>query len=231
MPMIDVTKALALTLTLGLAGAAAAQETAPTPTEGQTTQEQIPAQQPAPTESQPAEGQAAEGQPAAPAGQEQAPAPQADGPGSIYVKATHGDWEERCMRGAEGRPDLCQIYQLLKDDEGNSVAEVGMFPLPAGEKAVAGATITAPLETLLTEALTLQIDGGKGKVYPFSWCDRGGCVARLGFTGEEISAFKKGNKATLTIVPVAAPDQKVTVAISLKGFTAGFDALPAPAKQ
>lgn len=226
MPMIDVTKAFALTLTLGLAGVAVAQETTQTPTEGQTTQEEIPAQQPAP-----AEGAAAEGQTAAPAAPEQAPAPEADGPGSIYVKATHGDWEERCMRGAEGRPDLCQIYQLLKDDEGNSVAELGMFPLPAGEKAVAGASITAPLETLLTEALTLRIDGGKGKVYPFSWCDRAGCVARVGFTAEEISAFKKGNKATLTIVPVAAPDQKVTVSISLKGFTAGFDALPPPAKQ
>ncbi|MDR0809931.1 MAG: invasion associated locus B family protein [Gemmobacter sp.] len=212
--MFDVTKALALTLTLGFAGGAMAQETTPAPAEGQTTGDQ-----------------AAESQPAAPA--EQAPAAEAkvDGPGSIYVKATHGDWEERCMRGAEGQPDLCQIYQLLKDGESNSVAEIGLFPLPPGEKAVAGATITAPLETLLTDGLTLQVDGGKGKVYPFSWCDRGGCVARLGFTADEISAFKKGNKATLTIVPVAAPDQKVTVAISLAGFTAGFDALPPPAGQ
>ncbi len=35
----------------------------------------------------------------------------------------------------------------------------------------------------------------------------------------------------MTIVPVAAPDQKVDLDISLKGFTAGFDAVaktPAP---
>ncbi len=52
-----------------------------------------------------------------------------------------------------------------------------------------------------------------------------GCIARVGFTQAEIDGFKKGAKATLTIVPVAAPDQKVALDISLKGFTAGFDAV------
>lgn len=133
------------------------------------------------------------------------------------------------MRGAEGQPDLCQLYQLLKDDQGNAVAEIGMFPLPKGEKALAGASITAPLETLLTENIVISVDGGKPKVYPFSWCDRASCVARVGFTAEEVATMKKGNKATMTIVPVAAPDQKVVLNISLKGFTKGFEALPTPA--
>jgi len=218
MPMIDMTKALAVTLSFGLAGAALAQETAPTetqPADTTTTQAQ-------PETTAPAEPAAAPAQPA-PAAQP------ADGPGSIYVKETYDDWAERCMRGAEGQPDLCQLYQLLKDEQGNPVAEIGMFPLPKGEKAQAGASITAPLETLLTENIVIAIDGGKPKVYPFSWCDRASCVARIGFTAEEVATMKKGNKATMTIVPVAAPDQKVVLNISLKGFTKGFDALPAPA--
>jgi invasion protein IalB len=153
-----------------------------------------------------------------------------DGPGTTYTAASFDSWEQRCMRTVDGS-DPCQLYQLLKDAQGTSVAEISLFPLPAGQQAVAGATIVAPLETLLTEQLTLAVDGATPKRYPFTWCAPLGCIARVGFTQAEIDGFKKGAKATMTIVPVAAPDQKVVLDISLKGFTAGFDAVaktPAP---
>jgi invasion protein IalB len=148
-----------------------------------------------------------------------------DGPGSTYVGASFESWEQRCVRAAEGGLDTCQLYQLLKDAKGNSVAEITMFGLPEGQEAAAGATIIAPLETLLTEGLLLQIDTGKAKAYPFTWCSSIGCVARIGLTAAEVDAFKKGNKATLTIVPVVAPTEKVLLDVSLKGFTAGFTAV------
>lgn len=161
-----------------------------------------------------------------------------DGPGSTYVAASFESWEQRCVRAAEGGVDTCQLYQLLKDADGNSVAEITMFGLPEGQEAAAGATVIAPLETLLTEGMTLQIDSAKAKAYPFTWCSPIGCVARIGLTAAEVDALKKGNKATLTIVPVVAPTEKVLLDVSLKGFTAGFtavnemnakaDAAPAP---
>jgi len=147
-----------------------------------------------------------------------------DGIGSTYVEAKHGDWEQRCVRTEDGS-NPCQLYQLLLDATQNPVAEFSVFGLPAGGQAVAGATAVVPLETLLTAEVTLQVDGGSAKKYPFSWCSPIGCVSRIGFTAEELAALKKGNAATLTIVPVQAPDQKVVVKISLKGFTAGYDAV------
>jgi invasion protein IalB len=157
-------------------------------------------------------------------GTEAGAAPAADGPGSQYVAANFDAWEQRCIRTEDGS-DPCQLYQLLKDTDGNSVAEISMFDLPTGSAAAAGATIIAPLETLLTENLTLQIDGGAAKNYPFTWCSQLGCVARVGFTTAEVDQFRKGAKAVVTIVPVVAPDQKVTLDISLKGFTAGYEAV------
>lgn len=153
-----------------------------------------------------------------------------DGPGTAYTAATFEAWQQRCMRTTDGA-DPCQLYQLLKDAQGTSVAEISIFTLSKGQQAVAGATIVAPLETLLTEQLTIAVDDATPKRYPFTWCARLGCVARIGFTQAEIDGLKKGAKATMTIVPVAAPDQKVTLDISLKGFTAGYDAVaktPAP---
>jgi invasion protein IalB len=125
----------------------------------------------------------------------------------------------------ESGDDPCQLYQLLKDKDGNNVAEISLFVLPPGNPAVAGATIVAPLETLLTEQLNISVDGANTKRYPFTWCAPIGCIARVGFTAAEVEAFKKGNAATLSIVPVAASDQRVTLDLSLKGFTAGIEAV------
>jgi invasion protein IalB len=142
--------------------------------------------------------------------------------GEPYIREEFGDWALRCLRAADGA-DPCQLYQLLLDDAGNPVAEISMFPLPEGSRAAAGATLVVPLETLLTEQATLSVDGSTPRRYPFTFCNPAGCVARVGFTAEEVQQFKAGNAATLTIVPAAAPDQVVTLQISLVGFTAGFD--------
>ena len=152
----------------------------------------------------------------------------ADGPGSNYTAATFEAWEQKCVRTESGI-DPCQLYLLMKDKDGNSVAEFTMFNLPKGAEgpAVAGATFIASLETLLTAGMSLQIDGAKGKIYPFTFCTQIGCIARIGFTAEEITAMKSGANAMITIVPFVAPDEKVELTMSLKGFTAGFDAVTA----
>lgn len=143
-----------------------------------------------------------------------------------YIGNTHGDWELICI-AIPDEPDPCQMYQLLRDDEGNATAEVTLFPLPPGGEAVAGATILTPLETLLTAQLVMQIDGGAAKRYPFTFCAAVGCIARVGFTAEEVDAFRRGAAATWTVVPVAAPDQSVDLTMSLIGFTAAFEELAA----
>lgn len=150
--------------------------------------------------------------------------------GEPYLAANFELWEQRCEK-TEAGTDPCQLFQLLRDGDGNAVAEFSIFALPAGGKATAGATIVAPLETLLTANLTIAIDTGKAKVYPFTFCTQLGCVARVGFTAEEIAQFKAGAKATMTIVPAVAPEEKVNLDISLKGFTAGYDAVAATLAQ
>lgn len=145
-----------------------------------------------------------------------------DALGTSYDKEEIGDWKLQCVH-TEQENDPCQLYQLLADKEGNSVAEVSLFRLPDGGKAIAGATVIVPLETLLTAQLTISVDGGKGKRYPFAFCNPIGCYARIGLTKGDISAFKKGANATVTLVHFAAPEQKIDLKLSLKGFTKGIE--------
>jgi invasion protein IalB len=144
--------------------------------------------------------------------------------GRTYLAATFDKWDQRCVKKEDGS-DPCQLYYLLSDAQGNNVAEISIFNLPEGSQAAAGATFMAPLETLLTANLKIVIDATQPKMYPFSFCTKAGCVARLGFTAEEIAALKKGNKAILTIVPAAAPDKAVDLTLTLTGFTAGYEAV------
>jgi invasion protein IalB len=141
--------------------------------------------------------------------------------GQPYILEVSGDWEIRCVRtGLEADP--CALYQLLNDQDGNSVATIEVVNLPDGAQAAAGATIVTPLETLLTRQITLSVDGGAGKRYPFNFCTTAGCVARVGFTEAEVNAFRRGAEAILTIVPAGAPETEVDLSVSLMGFTAGY---------
>lgn len=150
----------------------------------------------------------------------------AEGPqlGERYLKAKFGDWDLACIK-TELETDPCSLLQILHDEKGNAVAEVSLFRLEEGGQALAGATIIVPLETLLPAQLTISVDGAPGKRYNYSFCNPIGCIAQIGLTEADIEAFKKGNKATVSLVPAPAPDQVVTLPMSLNGFTAGFEAV------
>ena len=144
--------------------------------------------------------------------------------GGVYLAAKFDAWEQRCVKTADGA-DPCQLYQLLKDASGNPTAEVSFFTLPDGGKAVLGATVLVPLETMLTANLRIAVDQGVPLIYPYSYCTVSGCLAKTGFTADDLASLKKGTAANVIIVPAAAPDKTVVVAISLKGFSAGYQAI------
>ncbi len=150
--------------------------------------------------------------------------PVADGPqlGERYSKQKFGDWDLACIK-TDADKDPCSLLQVLRDENNNPVAEVSLFRIENGSQAAAGATVLVPLETLLPAQLTIAVDDAPGKRYNYSFCSPVGCAAQIGLTKEDIATFKKGNKATVSLVPAPAPDQVIKLTLSLKGFTAGFD--------
>lgn len=182
---------------------------------------------PAENDAAPADAPVAEAEAGAEAATEAEPEASAEPEvGTYYAGSTHGDWMTRCIKAPNG-PDPCELFQLLKDEQGNSVAEVGLIPLSGGQVA-AGLTVTAPLETDLGVGLGFQIDSAEAKAYPFNVCYQAGCVSRIGLSGAEVSGLKRGKAAKVTVVPFGIdPANGVQLTMSLNGFTAGFDALAA----
>ncbi|MEM7731692.1 MAG: invasion associated locus B family protein [Pseudomonadota bacterium] len=139
-----------------------------------------------------------------------------------YVKEVYDDWQLQCFR-SDAEEDPCQMYQLLREEAGNPVAEFSIFKLPGDNAVVAGATVVVPLGTLLPAGLQMYVDTGAAKAYNYSFCSIIGCFARIGFTQADIDAFKGGETVFIVIAPAQAPDETVLIEASLKGFTAAFD--------
>lgn len=147
-------------------------------------------------------------------------------PGTFYFRNADGDFQLRCIRDASEPPrENCQLYQLIKNEAGNTVAKFTMVPLPEEAQAAAGATVTTPLGTLLTQPLVIAIDDNPPKAYPFVWCDEEGCSARVGFTDEEVDLLRKGAKAKIMMVAAVDPTKPVELSMSLIGFTASYGVL------
>lgn len=146
--------------------------------------------------------------------------------GQEYTVEAHGDWKLNCIRRANGG-DPCTLNQPLFNADGNQVAEINVFGLPGGGEAVAGATILTPLGTLLPQGISLAVDDKPAKRYPFSFCTETGCVARAGLTAEDIDFYKKGAEIAVILVNAQNPGAPVELTVSLRGFTAGYDAVNA----
>jgi len=137
------------------------------------------------------------------------------------VRETHGDWEIRCTTANNN----CFLYQLMLNEEGTPVAEFSIIKLPVGSEAVAGATIVAPLGTLLTRGVIFSVDDAEPTQYPFSWCTRPGCFSRFGLTDLLVKNMKEGEAVNIALFSIAQSQEPVRISASLSGFTAAFDAL------
>lgn len=137
------------------------------------------------------------------------------------VRGVYGDWEIRCTTAN----NTCFLYQLMLNNEGTPVAELSLVKLPVGSEAVAGATVVAPLGTLLTRGVLYSVDDGEPTQYPFSWCTAPGCFSRFGLTDLTVNTMKSGNEIKITLFSIANTQAPVEVNASLNGFTAAFEAL------
>ena len=95
-------------------------------------------------------------------------------PGDLYLAGNKGDWTIRCITETNGKPDKCEIQQLLFLNEDTPIAEISLFKLPAGEIAIAAANVMVPLETLLTNKFRFAFSKELVKEFPYSFCNKNG---------------------------------------------------------
>ena len=144
-------------------------------------------------------------------------------PGEIYLAGNKGDWNVRCITSNPGEIDKCEIQQLLFLNENTPIADISIFKLPEGDRAIAAANVMVPLETLLTNKFRFAFSEDSVKEFPYSFCNQNGCLVRMGLLEEDIEAMKKGSSSELSITHISSPEASINLSLSLSGFTAAFD--------
>lgn len=141
---------------------------------------------------------------------------------SDVLKATHGDWEVRCIQGT----DTCAMSQIGNTKEGErgllvTIQRITGANTDDGRPIQATMTVQAPLGILIPYGIRIKIDGGAVIPLPLSRCIPSGCVSQAPMLDEAVSRMKKGSKAVYGIFL----DKEVLVNISLRGFTKAFNNL------
>jgi invasion protein IalB len=146
--------------------------------------------------------------------------------GERYIRAENGDWAVRCVVTESGN-DPCNMTQLILTADNSPIVEISLFRVQSNPSAVAGADITVPHETLLTAPLVIRYSETSAKQYPYTFCNKIGCIARIGFSQEDVDLMKAGNRTIMSITHIQKPEQAITFPMSLEGFTKSYDDLPA----
>lgn len=158
--------------------------------------------------------------------------------GEPYISQTFRDWDVRCIRGEEGVPERCEMYQLLSESAGNPVAEFRIStPIVPEEGVMASAVLLTPLDTLLTPGLRLRIDDGQVATVPYAFCRPIGCFVQLTLSQEDVASFAAGADIFIELFALVRGETgqfggaPVEITASLLGFTAAFDAVAANGEE
>ena len=93
--------------------------------------------------------------------------------------------------------------------------KISLFKLPAGEIAIAAANVMVPLETLLTNKFRFAFSKELVKEFPYSFCNKNGCLVRMGLLEEDIEAMKRGANSEIFITHIANPKSAINLTLSL----------------
>ncbi len=135
------------------------------------------------------------------------------------------DWKLECQKPEGADKEVCQISQdiVLKENK-RPLLHVAVGYAANDNRPVA--IFNLPLGISLPPGVTIKVDKGEQERLPIEHCFPGGCRAYLGLEEKQLAAFKGGLEAQVTFHDLTR--RPVAVPVSLRGFTAGFNALTKP---
>lgn len=139
------------------------------------------------------------------------------------IKSTHGDWQLRCDTPPGAGSEQCALIQNVTAEDRDNVG-LSVIVLKTADKQARILRVLAPLGVLLPSGLGLKVDEADIGRAAFVRCLPNGCIAEVILEEELLSKFQAGSLATFIIFQT--PEEGIGIPISLKGFSAGFNALP-----
>ncbi len=132
------------------------------------------------------------------------------------------DWRLECEQPKADGPRVCQISQrFVNQDDNRTLLHMAVgYSIREDRPA---AIFTLPLGISLPPGVLVRVDQGESRRLPIEHCLPNGCRAYLALEESLLAELKAGLAAQVTIHDLNR--NPVPIPVSLKGFTAGFNAL------
>ncbi|MEX2035766.1 MAG: invasion associated locus B family protein [Xanthobacteraceae bacterium] len=127
-------------------------------------------------------------------------------------------WSIVCNANQAGQRECLMYQDIIADGTDQSIMRVTVVKTPQS-----ALIVTTPLGVILPQGLILAIDQQEASRMQYQICIEPGCRAQIDLAPELVQRLKSGVGATVTIV--GPNNQPIAVPVSLKGFTAAYDAL------
>lgn len=144
------------------------------------------------------------------------------GPDTLVEK--YEDWIVECGATQDESGHVCRMAQRVSSSETKKLI-LAVFIRGGKDVSTAAMTLVGPLGISLPEGVTLSVGDSQLAKLDFMTCRPAGCIAQQKMTDEIIKAFRAGSKATVGVT--ALNGKKLSVPISLKGFSAAWKRLSA----
>lgn len=144
-------------------------------------------------------------------------------PALAQEEQTFDDWTLSCGTPQGAEEQICQIGQIVKNKESQKpVLAAVVVKVPGTRDAVM--RFTVPLGVILPPGIRLNVDDSEeiGRA-PYLVCTPQGCTGIWKLEDQAVAAFKKG--LHLKVVVMDGEQRPIAVAVSLRGFTAAYNAL------
>ncbi len=133
-----------------------------------------------------------------------------------------GDWVFQCQ-ALSATNTVCGLIQNIAD-RGTQRQVLSVAVRPIGQEDRLAMIVTAPLGIFLGSGIGGKIDEGKQFAFNLQSCTQRGCQGALELKDQLLDDLKKGDR--LIVGYKARPDtQTIAIPVSLKGFTAGLEAI------
>jgi invasion protein IalB len=127
-------------------------------------------------------------------------------------------WSIACQMNQAGQRECLMYQDIIADGTDQSIMRVTVVKTPRSAMIV-----TTPLGVMLPQGLIVAIDQQEVSRMQYQICIEPGCRAQMDLTPEHVQRLKAGVGATVTMV--GPTGQPLAVPVSLKGFTAAYNAL------
>jgi len=142
---------------------------------------------------------------------------------------TYDDWQVTCQQGKDKSNNCAMSQQGVDKKSGHLIYQVAIAaPKRNGPKKL---DVLVPLGVLLPSGVTIAVDKGADSTFKlaYRYCAAAGCVAETTVGKKITTLFRGGHKAELRIRN--QDRKKITLPLSLKGFSKAFSKLEANNKH